>query len=268
MSRHRPEMSNPVSPYYPETTVNKVLLKKTQILVHSFRDNKIAEGHQTFIIICSSNNEARELEKEIIRTGYGEGLLQVYDEQYHDLMRVRIEKRKIILVGFDDLLCFDTRKLLQGKGNYVLEFNGINTWEQKTMNPEIVQKIMKPTGKLGNFSTSVKDWSLTFIILEMYKQGERNMSWTMRIVRSWAKQSIKSGSWIGIGSDVVNLIAVYNEMICIEWEDYKQVNDRIVEHTTGYGSQFHSTGSYYSCYTTWRIGADGWVESEVDSDFL
>ena len=123
MSRHRPGMSNPVSPYYPAITVDKVILKKTQILVHSFRDNKIADRHQTFIIICSSNNEARELEKEIMRTGYGEGLLQVYEVRHHGLMMDRIEKRKIVLLGFDDLLCSETRELLQGKGNYVIEFN-------------------------------------------------------------------------------------------------------------------------------------------------
>ena len=82
---------------------------------------------------------------------------------------------------------------------------------------------MIPNGKLGNFSGIIQDnkrYNLTITTLELYT------NLTARIVRSWTKQCNKSGSCIRIGSDVIKLIADYNEVTWIEWEDYEDVDDR------------------------------------------
>ena len=239
--------------------VDELFKIKTQILVNSFRNQKVANGQKMWIIICANVREAKELEKEILRTGY-EDVLQVYDIKHRAIIKDRIEtkSRKVILVGINDLV-LTARRLLQGKGDIVIEFNDTNRWwGQKTHNSRIVYQTMHPNGKLGNFNECVKNnlkYDLTIIILELYTDL------TGTIVQSWVRDYNKSGSCIHICSDVAQLIADYNKTNFIEWEDHAQVNDRTVRWVRKSG------GSYYSSNRISRMRQRGWVDESEDSDF-
>ena len=216
------------------------------------------------MVICSGYNEARELWKEICRIGYDIDTVQVYDAQtqHHTIMRDRIEKKlkKVVLVGFDDLLqSFGARDLLQGKGDIVIEFTDTDKWGQKTNNSRIVYQTMHPDGKLGNFNECVKNnlkYNLTIIILELYTDL------TGTIVQSWVRDYNKSGSCIHICSDVAQLIADYNKTNFIEWEDHAQVNDRTVKYTIGYNRAWIEP-----CGKRWRLRQGGWESESVSSSF-
>lgn len=56
-SRDRPRIIAPI--------IDELFRKKIEILVHLFTQRKIAHGSQTCIVLCSRNEEARNVEVEM-----------------------------------------------------------------------------------------------------------------------------------------------------------------------------------------------------------